>query len=315
MSESVSMKENEIMGKIFADLHNHTTVSDGDFSPEEMVLTAEKTGISAIGITDHDTIKGLDRAIETGRQHEIEVVPGVEISIRFKRSFFTGTLHLLCYFSPVMLKDKIFRKELETTLGMGRGEELVRTRVSEINRFFGPKGEKPVLLKNITFEEIAEYSSNVTRRHFALALAEKHHIDDPNVINRIIGNKSPAYVPSGIDLDTAEKFLKKFPVVSVLAHPAAGSFPGKGHYSEVLPPIETVEKLFPEFIDAGLDGLEINYPGHIQEHRDILYGWAEKYDLVVTGGSDCHDAVNRAPGVEGITEKEFNNFKRMLSIP
>ncbi len=302
------------MGKIFADLHNHTTASDGDFSPEEMVLTAEKTGISAIGITDHDTIKGLDRAIETGRQHEIEVVPGVEISIRFKRFFFTGTLHLLCYFSPVMLKDEIFRKELETTLGMGRGKELVRTRVREINRFFGPEGEKPILHKNITFEEIAEYSSNVTRRHFALALEEKHHIDDPGVINRIIGNNSPAYVPSGIDLDTAKKILEKFPVISVLAHPAAGSFPGKGHYSEVLPPIETVEKLFPEFIDAGLTGLEINYPGHIQEHRDILYGWAEKYDLVVTGGSDCHDAVNRAPGVEGITEKQFNNFKRILSM-
>ena len=256
----------------------------------------------------------LKSYLEKGRQHKIEVVPGVEISIRFKRSFFTGTLHLLCYFSPVLLKDEDFRKELEATLGMGRGEELVRARVREINRFFGPKGEKPVLLKNITFEEISEYSSNVTRRHFALALDEKHHIDDPGVINSIIGNNSPAYVPSGIDLDTAEKFLKKFPVISVLAHPAAGSFPGKGHYSEGLPPIETVEKLFPEFIDAGRKGLEINYLGHIQKHREILYGWAEKYDLVVTGGSDCHDAVNRAPGVEGITEKEFNNFKRMLNV-
>lgn len=300
--------------KFFADLHNHTTASDGDFSPEEMVAKAKGMGISAVGITDHDTIKGLDSSIEAGRKYGIEVVPGVEISIRFKRPFFTGTLHLLCYFSHDLLGNKAFRDELETTLGNGRGEKLVRVRVKEINRFFGPKGKTPILLQNITVEEILEYSSNVTRRHFALALNENHHIDDLDVINKIIGNKSPAYVPSGIDLYTARIFLKKFPVISVLAHPAAGSFPGKGHYNEVLPSIEIVEKLFPEFIEAGLKGLEINYPAHIQKHRDILSAWAEKYNLIVTGGSDCHDAVNRAPGVEGITEKEFLKFKSLLEI-
>ncbi len=298
---------------IFADLHNHTTASDGDFSPEEMVVKAKEMGISAIGITDHDTIKGLNAAIEAGRKYAIEVVPGVEVSIKFKRPFFTGTLHLLCYFSTTMLKDKTFRQEIVTTLGRGRGEELVKTRVKEINLFFGPKGKDPILLRDLSSKEIAEYSSNATRRHFSMALSEKHHMEDQSLINKIIGNNSPAYVPSGINLAAVKDFLKKFPVISVLAHPAAGSFPGKGHYNEVLPPIEIVEKLFPEFIAAGLKGLEINYPGHIQKHRDILLTWAEQYNLIVTGGSDCHDAVNRRPGVEGITEKEFIKFKQMLN--
>ncbi len=298
--------------KIFADLHNHTTASDGDFSPEKMVTKAKAMGISAVGITDHDTIKGLYEALEAGRKYPIEVVPGVEISIKFKCSFFTGTLHLLCYFLPELLYSKAFIKELETTLSKGRGKNLVKARVKEINRFFGPHGKTPILVKNITFKEIAVYSSNATRRHFTMALNKNHHIENMDVINRIIGNNSPAYLPSGIYLDTAKVFLEKFPVISVLAHPAAGSFPGKGHYNEVLPPIEVVERLLPEFIDAGLKGLEINYPGHIQQHRDILSAWAEKYRLIATGGSDCHDAINRVPGVEGITEKEFTAFKRIL---
>ncbi|MEA1969870.1 MAG: PHP domain-containing protein [Thermodesulfobacteriota bacterium] len=298
--------------QIFADLHNHTTASDGDFSPEEMVLKAKKAGISVVGITDHDTDNGLDRAIDAGKRYGIDVVPGVEISVRFKRSFFTGTLHLLCYFAPVLLASKAFRRKLKSTLAKGRGEKLVRDRVTEINRIFGPKGKNPILLGEITFEQIAEYSSNATRRHFSLVLNEKHKIKDRDLINKIIGNNSPAYLPSGIDLDIVSAFIKDFPVISVLAHPAAGSFPGKGHYKDVLPPVETVEKLFPEFLDAGLDGLEINYPGHILEHRSLLYTWAKKYNLIVTGGSDCHDATERPPGVEGISEDEFKIFINKL---
>ncbi len=300
---------------IFADLHNHTTASDGDFSPEEMVEQAKKAGISVIGITDHDTVKGLNTAVKAGKKYSVEVVTGVEISVKFKRSFFTGTLHLLCYFPAALMKNKIFIKEIENTLSMGRGERLVRTRVDAINRFFGPQGEKaPILLKHLSYEEIRAYGSNTTRRHFAMALNEKHNLKDPVIINKIIRNNSPAYIPSGIDLDTVKNFLKKFPVMSVLAHPAAGSFPGQGHYNEVLPPVEIVEKLLPAFIDAGLKGLEINYPGHIQKHRDMLHKWAKQYNLIVTGGSDCHDAKTRPPGVDGITKKEFIRFKRMLNL-
>ncbi len=299
---------------IFADLHNHTTASDGDFTPEEMVYQAKKTGISAVGITDHDTIKGINEAIEAEKKYGIEVVPGVEISIKFKRTFFTGTLHLLCYFQKNLIKNKAFKKELETTLGKGRGKELTKTRVKAINDFFGPKGKYPLISKKLYYEEIIEYSSNATRRHFALALNEKHNIKDPSIINKIIGNNSPAYVPSGISLNVVQAMLKKFPMISVLAHPAAGSFPGKGHYKEVLPPIEIVEKLFPEFIDAGLKGLEINYPGHIQEHRNMLHIWAEQHNLIETGGSDCHDAITRPPGIEGITKEEFLKFKHLLYI-
>ncbi|MBF0303650.1 MAG: PHP domain-containing protein [Desulfamplus sp.] len=317
---------------IYADMHNHTTASDGDFSPEQLVQKIKALGIAVVGITDHDTDKGLEVALSEGDRIGVKVLPGVEISVRFKEDFFTGTLHLLCYFHPEMLKDSDFRDSLHNTLRKGRGDHLVRARVKEINKFFGQKSviKNPTLKRDLSFEDVASYSPTVTRRHFALALTEKHHIKNPDIVNQIIGNDSPAYLPSGVDIESIKQFFESIShaafeqdmlsskrknqlkstghLMMVLAHPAAGSFPGGGHYKEVHPPIEIVEKLLPRFIDAGIRGLEINYPGHIQKHREILHQWAKKYNLVMTGGSDCHDAFIRPPGVEGIKEEEFDKF-------
>ncbi|SLM32283.1 putative metal-dependent phosphoesterase [Desulfamplus magnetovallimortis] len=297
---------------IYADLHNHTTASDGDFAPSEIVNRAEQLGIAVLGITDHDNVAGVEDALLQGDLKGVEVIPGVEISVRFKEPLFTGTLHLLCYFDRALLDDLSFRGDLDQTLGKGRGDALVKARVSEINRVFGPDGAEPLLEKPMTFEEVASYSPAVTRRHFALALNEIHKITEPATVNEIIGNESPAYLPSGIDLASVSDFTGRYPVLTVLAHPAAGSFPGKGHYREVLPSLEVVEELFPRFLEAGIRGIEINYPGHIDEHRRILRQWAAENHLVETGGSDCHDEKMRPMGVEGINKDMYEKFKALL---
>ncbi len=298
---------------IYADLHNHTTASDGDFTPDELVFKAKDLGINTIGITDHDTMKGLGNAVAAGRNYGIEVIPGVEVSIKFKRSFFTGTLHLLCYFTVDFLRSKDFRNSFTQILSKGRGDLLVQARVDEINRLFGPFGETPILAKELLFEDITKYSSNATRRHFALALSEIHNISNKNQINNIIGNNSPAYIPSGIELEEIKMILKDYPVLCVLAHPAAGSFVGKGHYKEVLPPFETVEKLLPEFLEAGLKGLEVYYPGHSEEYIELLLSLADKHNLIVTGGSDCHDKKERSFGKNGISKEDFSKFNTILN--
>ncbi|WP_020588677.1 PHP domain-containing protein [Desulfobacter curvatus] len=300
------------MTYIFADLHNHTTASDGDFSPGELVARAAGMGIKVIGVTDHDTLDGLEPALNAGKTEGIEVFPGVEISVRFKRDFFTGTLHVLTYFSSALLKDSGFVSRFKTLLAGGRGEGLVRARIEKINQMFGPGSESPLLPRDLVFEDIAAYSDNASRRHFAMALDEKLGISDKDTITRIIGNDSPAYLPSGVDLGQVKRFLKTEPVVAVLAHPAAGSFPGEGHYKEVLPPLETVARLLPEVLDAGVKGLEVHYPGHAPEHKVLLLDWAHKHDLLVTGGSDCHDNVNRPLGAAGVDEQEFMRLKQRV---
>lgn len=298
---------------LFADLHNHTTASDGDFTPEKLVGQAQSLGIKALGVTDHDTLGGLSKALEAGDALDVEVVPGVEVSIRFKRPYFTGTLHLLCYFSRKRVADPSFVRTFETILAQGRGEGLVRDRIQQINRIFGPWGEFPKLKRDLVFGDIAAYSANASRRHFALALAERLGLEDPESINSIIGNNSPAYLPSGIDLDQGKALIQDLDLLAILAHPAAGSFTGPGHYKEVLPPLEVVERILPEFIQAGIQGIEVYYPGHMSAHRQILLSWAETHKFLVTGGSDCHDASTRPLGVSGISEKEFIRFKEAIS--
>jgi len=303
--------------QIFADLHNHTTASDGDFTPHQIVEQAKIKGVNAIGITDHDTLQGLNKAIEAGRKYDIEVIPGVEVSIRFQRTYFIGTLHLLCYFKKNMLLDNFFIKEFNNILAKGRGEKLVKARVNEINKFFGPQslksGQTTIQLKrDMEFEDIAALSNNATRRHFAMALEKFFNITSKKTINEIIGNSSKAYLPSGIQLKEIINFIHKNKIFTVLAHPAAGSFPGEGHYKEVLPSFEIVKKIFPEFLDAGLKGLEVYYPGHTKKYQELLKSLALKYKLVITGGSDCHDSQERPFGVRGISQSQFKLFKEKL---
>ncbi len=294
--------------KIIADLHNHTTASDGEYSPTALVEKAKELELEAIGVTDHDTIEGVAEAIEAGEQLQVRVVPGVEVSLAFRRPYFVGTLHLLLYFSKARLNDEKFTGMLNEILSQGRGLSLIQARVEAINEEFGPEGHHPMLRRPLQVAELTSYSPNVTRRHFALALSEKHGIQQKDQINQIIGNNSPAYIPSGIDISKIAPFLARYPVFRVLAHPAAGSFPGETQYKEVNPPIEVVEKMLPEFLDrqmAGIDGIEVFYPGHTHEHRLLLLQWAEKFRLITTGGSDCHDPIQRPLGIDGLTRDEL----------
>ncbi|NKQ35835.1 MAG: PHP domain-containing protein [Chloroflexi bacterium] len=298
-----------------ADLHNHTTASDGEYTPAELVRKAKELGLTAVGVTDHDTLNGLDEALAAGEEIGIRVVPGVEVSLRFRREYFTGTLHYLLYIPYALLDDAQFRQMAADIFSQGRGAGLVRARVAAINAEFGPEGKAPFLQRDLTSEEIEELAPNVTRRHFALALSQNHGLEEAQ-ITQLIGNDSPAYVPSGIDPHQLTPLLHTYPqLVRVFAHPAAGSYPGESLYNEVLPPIEIVDRLMPEFLDddlLGLDGLEVHYPGHVAEHEALMAAWAQRYGLMITGGSDCHDRVKRPLGVAGVSATELNKLLAKL---
>jgi hypothetical protein len=198
-------------------------------------------------------------------------------------------------------------------LSGGRGPELLSARVSAINKLFGPHGSlDPVLKRELIADEIISSAESITRRHFAAVLANHHHLDDA-AINRLIGNASPAYVPSGIELARLKPLSERFPIVKILAHPAAGSFPGPGHYSEVLPPFETVLRLMQEFLELGLDGLEVFYPGHTPELINNLINIANDNKLLVTGGSDFHDLKARPMGTTGVTEEELEKLLERIN--
>lgn len=297
------------MHHFVADLHNHTTASDGEYTPAELVWAAHALGLQAVGVTDHDTLQGLDEALATGAQLGLRVLPGVEVSLRFRRAEFVGTLHYLLYIPLALLADVEFRARATAVFAQGRGAALVQARVAAINAEFGPQGKRPLLQRPFRAEEVMAQAQNLTRRHFAQALRQHHGLDEGQ-INQLIGNDSPAYVPSGIEPGQLTPLLRAYPrLVRVLAHPAAGSFPGKSLYNEVLPPLAVVEKLMPEFLDErvlGLDGLEVYYPGHTPEHEALMAAWVRQYGLLPTGGSDCHDRTKRPLGVAGVSQAELD---------
>jgi predicted metal-dependent phosphoesterase TrpH len=299
---------------IIADLHTHSTASDGDCTPAEVVREACAIGLKAVALTDHDTLAGLGEALEVGRESGIIVICGVEVSLRFKRPVFTGSLHYLLYFKSALLENRDFVDTITGILSQGRGRRLTANRVQSINELFGPAGSIDRILKRpLALEEVEAGGANITRRHFAEALNRGHGLDR-EAVNRLISNDSPAYVPSGIEMHLLKPLFNRFPLVRVLAHPAAGSFPPPSLYAEVLPPWETVEKILPEFLALGLDGLEVNYPGHTAGHRELLRQAARSHGLLVTGGSDFHDRIKRPLGTGGVNAAELGLVMSRLGL-
>ncbi len=296
-----------------ADLHNHTTASDGDLTPTDLVSAYADLGMRAMAITDHDTIGGLQEGLREAERAGIELVCGVEVTLRFAEELFRGSLHLLLYFSQGLLDDEGFLHAAAVTFAKGRGDFLVRARLAELNRWFGPQGLEPRLESDMVAEELYSQTNQVSRRHFAIAL-KRRGMTDREEVSHLIGNDSPAYIPSGMTFQDLAPLLQAYPFVRVLAHPAAGSFPGESHYKEVLPPLETVELLLPHFLVLGLDGLEVQYPGHTPELSQRTDELRRAQGLpLATGGSDCHDRQMRPPGASGVGYDAVERLRELLA--
>ncbi|MBN2053817.1 PHP domain-containing protein, partial [bacterium] len=162
------------MRRVEADLHNHTTFSDGTLTPAELVAWGRECHLRALAVTDHDTIAGCAEALAEGRRLGIDVLAGIEVTLRFTRPFFTGSLHLLLYFDQELLSDAAFLSDLTTVVAAGRGPGLFKRRIQAINDYFGPSAPEPVLRRPLTFEEVQSLASNLTRRHIVTALTQFH---------------------------------------------------------------------------------------------------------------------------------------------
>jgi len=289
-----------MMTKRRADLHNHTTFSDGDATPAELVARAKELDLTALGVTDHDTISGLPDALLAGESQGVEIICGMEMTLSFAEPLFTGSLHLLLYFPRQLLLRQDFLDSTAETLSLGRGDALVRARLDAINEHFAPGAAEPLLPRPLLEEDIYAHGHQISRRPFALALKELG-FSDRAPMSRLIGNDSPAYIPSGAPMESLAGYLGRFPFARVLAHPAAGSFPGDSHYKEVLPPFETVEQLLPRFLSLGLDGFEVHYPAHTGQWVQRLQEKRRELGLpLATGGSDTHDQQLRPLGTRTV---------------
>lgn len=240
------------------DLHIHTTASDGQLSPEEVVELALDRRLTAISITDHDSVGAIDEAIRLAAGTTLEVIPGVELGIAHRGA----DVHLLGYL--IDHRDPRLNQALKRfQRGRYRRGEKIVNKLNQLG----------VDLRIETVMAIAG-DAPLGRPHVADAMIREEYVNSyREAFARYLGYHAPAYVPrSGLSAGEAVELIHSAGGVAVLAHPG----------------ILARDDLIPDMVDAGLDGLEAYHHQH-DEHTVRRYVlMAHDHGLVFTGGSDCH---------------------------
>ena len=189
------------------ELHCHSTASDGDCTPTELVDRALAIGITSLALTDHDTVDGVPEALEAAKEHSLRVIPAVELSCHFE----TTEVHLLGYF--VEHRDPDFL----SLLAAMRAERRQRVR-----RILEKLADLGVVLQYEAVEEEASGDA-LGRPHVARAMVTKGYSSSvAQAFDNYIGNRGPAYVGrSLLSLENGIEAIRKAGGVSVIAHPGS----------------------------------------------------------------------------------------------
>jgi len=243
----------------YADLHIHTFYSDGTDSPEEVVRQAKAKRLSCIAISDHDTLDAIEPILPVAADAGIEVLTGIELSTEHEGK----DVHILGY---------CFDHHNEGFIA--RIREFQQARLERIKDILDKlKGHG---IDNITLEEIQAMtkSDSLGRPHVAKKLIEKGWVrDNREAFERYLAEDGLAYVA---------KFRQTPREAIELLH-AAGGVAVMAH-----PMVTKKDQIIPELVEAGLDGLEVFYPNFSQSVIMYYKTIAEKYQLLMTGGSDAH---------------------------
>ena len=243
----------------FVDLHTHSTASDGVLAPDKVIEAAQRCGLAAIALTDHDTINGIPAARATGERLGVRVIAGVELSA-FDEDH---EVHLLALHLSRLASLEIRLTELRT-LRHARAEKIVE----KLNSLGIP----------VTLDEVLQQANGgaVGRPHVARALIARGVVHDfRDAFMRYLGAAGSAFVPkTRLSIPDAIGIAHEAGALAIWAHP------GDGGRRERLEPL----------VAAGLDGLEVKHPGHSSDDVKRLQALAEFFGLVQSGGSDWHGA-------------------------
>ena len=256
------------------DLHMHSTCSDGELSPEQLVTRAQRRNLKAIAITDQDSVESYESASSSAASANIHLIPGTEISAQLHRE-----IHILGLFiepqNPA-LKECLKR--------------LTQGRISRVHAICKRLREHGIDLDAQTIIEDAE--GNVGRPHIAKAMVQGKHVATFNdAFEKYLGRRGKAYVENEkLSAEHAIDLIHAAGGVAILAHPG----------------VEKLSSHFPELKAMGLDGIEVNHPAHGSNIRASLRSQAKKLGFLISGGSDMHNHQSACKlGDLGISESEL----------
>ncbi len=255
----------------YIDLHTHSVKSDGSFTPQEIVDYAIEKGLSAVALTDHDTVDGLDEILDYAKDKPIEVIPGIEYSTEYKGR----DVHVVGLF--IDYKAPAFLEYLD---GFKRSRD---------NRNYKLCANLQKAGIDISYEALlAAYPDAViTRAHYASYLLEKGYVQSRSeAFDRYLGDKTPYFVHrEKITPEEVIEVTRQAGGIPILAHP---TLYGLGN--------EQLDILVKRLKSAGLMGIETYYSTYTPAEERKIMELAEKYRLLQSGGSDFHE--KNKPGLD-----------------
>ena len=252
----------------------HSTCSDGQLTPIELVALAARRSVTSIAITDHDTVDAYAEARPTAEAKSVALIPGVEISALDERE-----VHILGYFFDHE------NPQLQMLLAKQSGRRIQR--IHEICERLLTQGI------DISSEEVlAGCDGNAGRPHVARTLLKGGHVSTfQEAFTRYLGRHGSAYVPK--DLPSAEHAID-------IIH-GAGGVASLAH-----PGVDKLTFALPRFKEMGIDGIEINHPAHRPVTKRELKLQVTRLNLLTSGGSDMHEYKGSSIiGAGGIDAQEL----------
>ncbi len=246
-----------------ADLHVHTRASDGALGAKEIIRLAERRGLDAISFTDHDTTAGWE-GIGDQVSTKLEILPGIELACA--PTLAEGqpkSIDLLGYdFDPHNSKLRAALMRMQQSRW-----ERARGMLQLLQQLGMP-------LSWLHVQELAAGES-IGRPHLAQALVEAGHLHSQNeAFERYLHDGGPAHLPRWrLRPSACIKLIQTAGGVAILAHPGR---------------LEQWEQRIAALLPLGLDGLELVHPQHSENTRALLKRFAQRHDLLLTGGSDFH---------------------------
>jgi predicted metal-dependent phosphoesterase TrpH len=249
------------------DLHTHTTFSDGSQSPTELVEEAAAKGLTAVAVTDHDTVDGLSEALAAGDRFGVDVIPGVEINCEHDRV----TMDVLGYFLAGVPTDELRRELAELRAYRDERNARILERLSGLGLPLDP-------------DELAAAAENgaVGRPHIGEAMVRRGYVSSiGEAFDLYLRRGAPAWVDRRrLALARGVKLLRASGALPVLAHPGIIRTDAAG-----------LARIVREAARGGMAGIECYYPLHDEETVRRCLALAESCALVPTGGSDYHGTV------------------------
>lgn len=271
--------------RVAADLHLHTTASDGEYTPSQLVAFARAARLDTIAITDHDTLAGVAEAVEAAACTGLRVIPGVELTAGWDGA----EVHLLGYFP-----------HHPHTLAFGsRLQELCLRRRERFRDFVRLLGDQGHPLDDGLVSAVEAATASLGRRHVASLLVRTGIARTRGEAwGRFVAPLAAKVIPKvRVPFAEATELIRASGGVSVLAHPSA----------------DLSESDFARLKAAGLDGIEVKFPAAGVGRTRMLMGWAKQLGLLSGGGSDCHGPGGRPVGAVGVTATELRAVREAMA--